>query len=104
MIEELARVLDYDKFQPRLEQLGLSSADLLAYAMDVASVFDVPQNGPIIVAADPDHDILLRCALGAQARYVVSGDRHLLDLGDYAGIAILTVERFLHEQFPERYP
>jgi hypothetical protein len=102
MIEELAQVLSYEKFRPRLEQLRLSSADLLAYAIDLASVFDVPENGPTIVAADPDDDTFLRCAVAAQAAYVVSGDHHLLDLEEYAGIPILNVREFLDQTFPER--
>jgi len=99
MIEELARVLTYEKFQPRLEQLGLSSAELLAYAIDLASVFDVLQEGPLIVAADPDDDVFLHCAIVVRAAYVVSGDHHLLDLENYADIPILTVHDFLAREF-----
>ncbi len=84
-----------------MEQLNLSSADLLAYVIDLASVFDVPQNGPVIVTADPDDDIFLRCAVASQASYVVSGDHHLLDLGAYADIPILSVRAFLDQRFPE---
>lgn len=104
MIEELAQVLAYEKFEPRLEQLNLSSADLLAYAIDLASVFDVPQDGPVIVTDDPDDDIFLRCAVASQASYVLSGDHHLLDLEAYAGIPIVRVRDFLNQRFPERTP
>lgn len=101
MIEELAQVLAYEKFEFRLKQLRLTPADLLAYAIELASVFEVPQDGPIIVAADPDDDIFLRCAVAAEAAYVVSGDHHLLDLDKYAGIPIVTVHDFLAQEFPE---
>jgi putative PIN family toxin of toxin-antitoxin system len=100
MIEELAQVLAYEKLQPRLKQLGLSSADLLAYAMDLASVFYIPAGGPVIVAADPDDDVFLRCAIVAGAACVVSGDHHLLDLEEHAGIPILSVRAFLSQEFP----
>ena len=33
-------------------------------------------------------------ALDAKADFIVSGDRHLLDLGEYKGIPILTVQQF----------
>ena len=102
MIEELAQVLSYEKFRPRLEQLRLSSADLLAYAIDLTSLFDVTENGPTIVAADPDDDTSLRCAVAPQPAYVVFGDHHLLDLEEYAGIPILNVHEFLDQAFPER--
>lgn len=102
MIEELARVLSYPKLQPRMEQLGLSSAELLTFAIDLASVFDVPQEETIIVTVDPDDDVFLRCAMAARAAYVVSGDHHLLDLERHAGIPILTVHDFLAQEFPQK--
>ncbi len=102
MIEELAEVLCHEKFQRRMVQLNLSASDLLAYAIDLASAFDVPDSGPVIMAADPDEDVFLRCALAAQASSVVSGDHHLFDLQDHAGIPILSVRQLLDRHFPER--
>jgi predicted nucleic acid-binding protein len=37
----------------------------------------------------------LACAIDAQADLIVSGDRHLLDLGAYRSIPILTARAFL---------
>jgi hypothetical protein len=99
MIIELVEVLAYERLQPRLDQLRLTSAELVAYAVSLTSLFEVPEGDPI-VAADPDDDVFLRCALAAQAAYVVSGDRHLLDLGEYADVPILTVRDFLTQTFP----
>ena len=101
MLVELAEVLSYERLQPRLEQLGLTSADLVAYAIDLASIFEVPE-GPPIVVADPDNDGFLRCAVVAGAACVVSGDSYLLDLGEYADIPILTVRDFFDQEFPEQ--
>ena len=101
MIEELAKVLAYEKLQARLEQLNLSATDLLAYAIDLASVFDVPEESPGIVQADPDDDVFLLCAVVAGAAYVLSGDHHLLDLEEYADIPILAVHGFLDREFPQ---
>ena len=101
MIEELAQVLAYEKFQPRLEQLNLSATDLLAYAIDLASIFDVPEMDTAIVEADPEDDVFLLCAVVAGADYVVSGDHHLLDLEEYADIPIVTVHDFLNREFPQ---
>lgn len=48
-----------------------------------------------VVLADPDDNRVLECAVAGHAEYVVSGDRHLLQLGSYEGISILTVRQFL---------
>ena len=101
MLVELAEVLSYERLQPRLQQLGLTPAEPVAYALNLASVFEVPEGDPIVVA-DPDDDIFLRCAVVADAIYVVSGDSHLLDLGEYAGIPIITVRDFFTKEFPDQ--
>ena len=101
MLVELAEVLSYERLQPRLEQLGLTPEELVAYALNLASIFEVTEGDPIVVA-DPDDDVFLHCAAVAGAACVVSGDRHLLDLGGYAGIPILTVRNFFVKEFPDQ--
>ena len=48
-----------------------------------------------VVVADPDDDAVLECAVIGQAQYLVSGDRHLLGLGNYEGIQIIKAAEFL---------
>ena len=52
-------------------------------------------NGPNVIVDDPDDDRVLECAVAGGADYIVSGDRHLLKLGVYEGVAILTVRQFM---------
>jgi putative PIN family toxin of toxin-antitoxin system len=47
-----------------------------------------------VVADDPDDNRILECAVSGKADLIVSGDRHLLRLGSYEGISILTVRQF----------
>jgi putative PIN family toxin of toxin-antitoxin system len=101
MLVELAEVLSYERFQPRLEQISLTPAELMAYVISLASIFDVPEGDPI-VTDDPDDDVFIHCAIAAGAGYLVSGDHHLLDLGEYADIPILTVREFLAQVFPHK--
>ncbi len=100
MLTELANVLSYERLRPRLKQLGLTPAELVAYVVKLASFYEVPEGDPI-VAADPDDDVFLRCAMVSGADYVISGDRHLLDLDSYAHIRILSVREFFLRLFPE---
>ena len=48
-----------------------------------------------VVEDDPDDDRVLECAVKGDADYIVTGDRHLLKLGVYEGISIVTVRQFL---------
>jgi putative PIN family toxin of toxin-antitoxin system len=48
-----------------------------------------------VVPDDPDDDMVVATALVAQAEYLVTGDRHLLALGSYQGVAMLKPARFL---------
>ncbi|MEA3342081.1 MAG: hypothetical protein U9R15_19115, partial [Chloroflexota bacterium] len=49
-----------------------------------------------IVADDPKDDMFIACAVEGRARYIVSGDRHLLRLHRYERIRITTVAWFMH--------
>ncbi|MGA9069295.1 MAG: putative toxin-antitoxin system toxin component, PIN family [Terracidiphilus sp.] len=47
------------------------------------------------VPDDPDDNRVLECAAAGKAEFIVSGDRHLLRIGAYEGIAIVTVRQFI---------
>lgn len=44
-------------------------------------------------AEDPDDDKVIACAVAAKAEAIITGDDHLLRLGAYQGIAIVTPEQ-----------
>ena len=48
-----------------------------------------------VVEDDPDDDKFIETAHVAGAEYLVSGDYHLLAIGTYAGIKIITAQPFL---------
>jgi uncharacterized protein len=47
------------------------------------------------ITRDVDDNVVLACAVDGQADFLVSGDRHLLDLQVFGGIALVTPEQFL---------
>ncbi len=53
-----------------------------------------------VVKDDPGDDRVLECAIAGSADVIISGDRHLLDLGSFQGIQILTVRRFMDQIGP----
>ena len=47
------------------------------------------------IPADSTDDMVLACAVEGQADLIVSGDHHLLSVGQYQGIPIVTAREFL---------
>jgi putative PIN family toxin of toxin-antitoxin system len=88
LLAELLDVLSRDKFARRLEVAGLTPQGIVIDLRRLVSLVD-PADLPRVIPADPDDDHVLACAIAARAELIVSGDRHLLDLGgDYRGIHI----------------
>ena len=47
---------------------------------------------------DPDDDKILECAVAGNADYIISGDSHLLDIGEYRDIRVLNPDQFLERK------
>lgn len=47
------------------------------------------------IIADPTDNVFLECAVDGEADYIISGDKHLLDLGMYNGVQIIRAREFL---------
>lgn len=50
-----------------------------------------------MIRSDPDDNRVLECAVEARAHFIVSGDSHLLDLGKFEKIRILSPAEYLKE-------
>ena len=49
-----------------------------------------------IVKSDPSDNKIIDCALEAKAKYIVSGDKHLLSLKKHRNIKIISPHQFLN--------
>jgi putative PIN family toxin of toxin-antitoxin system len=49
------------------------------------------------VSADPDDDMFIACALASGSKLIVSGDKHLLDVGGFSGIEVLKPKAFVDQ-------
>ena len=94
LLEELERALGYDRIKPYLERSGVEVENLIRGLRETAVVVD-PEPTLQVVEEDPEDDRVLECALRSGAAYIVSGDHHLLDLGEYQGVQILPPAGFL---------
>jgi putative PIN family toxin of toxin-antitoxin system len=56
-----------------------------------------------VIEDDPDDNRVLECAVKGSANFIVTGDRHLLKLGTYGAISIVTVRQFLDAETEEKH-
>ena len=90
LLEELLDVLSRPFASKRLSLIGKTAREVLADYVEAVELVE-PLSVPRVVPGDADDDEVIACALAAKADLIVSGDRHLLDLGDsYQGIPIVT--------------
>ena len=47
------------------------------------------------ISSDESDNRYLECAVEGGAQYIISGDKHLLELGEYRGIAIVSAADFI---------
>jgi putative PIN family toxin of toxin-antitoxin system len=59
------------------------------------SVYVEPEVALEVVEDDSDDNRVLECAVAAKVNYIISGDKHFLDLGEYRGIEVLPPAGFI---------
>lgn len=95
VIKEIKRILLYPKIQKyhqkTAQQLDAFFDDLLIFAWVVNGKAEID-----VIQTDPTDNKYLACASEGEADYIVSGDRHLLDVGLYQGIKIMNAKAFLN--------
>lgn len=89
LLAELRRVLAYPKLAKAIPD-GSRLVDLV----EMASVVVEPLDAFAVVEDESDNRVL-EAAVSAEVDYIVSGDEHLLTLGSFQGIAILTPAEFV---------
>ncbi len=94
VLDELVRVLSVKlAFEPERVRDVTTLLSELACARVAA-----PATAPEPITGDPDDDLILACAVQANVHVVVSGDRkHLLPVGEYRGVRIVTAQTLLAE-------
>jgi len=93
MEKEFIRVLGYGKF-------GLSPQEIMPFLRNLrthAQHVDTKSKISIVIA-DPADNIFLECALDGGANFIISGDKHLLDIEVYKGIEIVRAREFLGKE------
>lgn len=68
--------------------------EIINNVIKIAKIVD-PKGKIDAVKEDPDDNKIIECALEGKADYIISGDKHLLKLGKFQGIEVITTTKFL---------
>ena len=97
IVAEVRSVLGYarirEKYRLSDQEIDQMISLLEHDALLVPGTADVAGSLP----ADPQDEMFLACAVDGLADVIVSGDHHLLDLGEYQDIPIIKAGRFLEQ-------
>jgi putative PIN family toxin of toxin-antitoxin system len=93
LISEIKRVTESSAIQKKYGLKGELIEGLTLLLEKDAIVVPGLSDAAGAVPPDPADEMFLSAALDAGADFIVSGDRHLLNLGEYNDISILTVQR-----------
>lgn len=92
ILSEYLDVLSRPKLHLTVETISFVMARIQRQAE-----FVMPTESVLAVEIDPSDNKFLEAALEGKALYVVSGDRHLLELKTFSGIPILTAREFIEK-------
>lgn len=90
ILGEVARVLRRPKFGWPEDRIDKALVQLSHFTEHVT-----PTQRIEVVRDDPDDDRILDCALAGGSDYLVTGDKHLLNIGQYQGVKIVTPAQFI---------
>ena len=88
ILEELKKKL-LDKFRLPPERVK-EFLEIIIFASQIV----YPESKLNIVEKDPSDNKIIECAIDAQAFFIISGDKHLLDIKRYKGIKMVSPREF----------
>jgi putative PIN family toxin of toxin-antitoxin system len=94
LLQELESALRSPRLRPHI---AWSDDELLEFPALVRAVAKIviPTSRIDAIRVDPADNRVLEAAVEGRADYIVTGDRHLLDMGRYESIPIVTPARFV---------
>jgi len=94
ILEELEDVLK----RPKIKRvIGWDNNRINRYLAGLEEASILLEHPPMleIIKEDPTDNNILACAIAAQVDYIITGDNHLMQLGNFEGIQIVSPSEFL---------
>lgn len=95
ILEEFQKVLHYPKFESCLVKIGKTPTELVNEFLEVVEYYPGEEIHVSLIPEDPSDNKILACAQAADASFIISGDKHLLQLKKFRNIPILSPKEFL---------
>ena len=96
LIDEFIEVIFRSKFDFIEEDIKLT---IIQAIISISDIVD-PKMKLNIIKDDEKDNKFLECAVTGNAKFIISGDNHLLKLKEFEGIKIVNASKFLKDYFP----
>lgn len=91
ILSELEETLRYEKkFKQTEESIKKNINEIAGISMIVE-----PKERLFVIEKDVDDNVVLECALAGDSDYIITGDKHLLELKEYGKIKVVTPREFI---------
>ncbi len=89
ILQEFAdKLLSKFKFSPETSQKAVQEVQGFSRLVEISGRLQA-------VVADPNDDMVIECALVGNATTIITGDKHLLGLGNYQSIRVMTASELI---------
>ncbi|MDO8623656.1 MAG: putative toxin-antitoxin system toxin component, PIN family [archaeon] len=93
IIEEFLEVLNYEEIKRKIMNNQLEIKRTIEKIISISTIIE-PLEKFDVVKNDPDDNKVLECAVEGKVDYIISQDKHLLNLKEFNKIKIITPEEF----------
>ena len=94
IVDEILRVTNYKRIQKKYAKVRENRLEFVELIIE-QGIWEESSETLTVVSADESDNRYVECAVAGNAQYIVSGDEHLLGVGEYQGIIIVTPATFL---------
>ena len=94
IIEEFIKVLHYKEITEKIKDKDLEMKYTIKKIISISEIVE-PSKKLEVVKDDPDDNKFIEAAVEGKCAYIISSDKHLLKIGDYEGIIILSPKKFI---------
>ena len=90
LIDEIRRVISYPKFDFTRDEID----EFISIVIETAEIVE-PKFTLNFITQDPSDNRVLECAATADCEYIITGDKHLLEIKEFEDIKILSPDEFI---------